>query len=216
MMGKAHNVLTVASAISLLAATAARADVYIALQEAGVNGGALTQVATGDDFASWSGQYGAWFNVHNINITNLADKLASTALDLLGTAPRTLFVYVSSTDQTGLAPLLSGLTSNILPVGGSVTLSTFVDAGNGIYATTTALASHTFDAIGAVTELAVAALSEPYSVTGVYEIHSPGHNLASFADTIKVSAVPEPSTLGLLGGGLVWLGLFFRRSPKHA
>lgn len=199
----------------MLAASAAQADVYIALQETGVNGGARTTVASGADFTSWSGAYGPVFNIHNISVTDFGAKLASTSLDILGTAAATLRVFVTATNQVGLSPLLSSLTSNLIPAGGSVTLSTFVDAGNGVFATTTPLASHAFAAIGTDVSLGGTALAEPYSVTGLYELHSPGGGLDPFLDTIRVSAnpvtVPEPSRVGMLGMLLAGAGILLGR-----
>lgn len=198
---------------TVLLAGTAHATAYIGLQEDGVNGGALTQVASGADFASWSGQFGQWFNIHNISVTDLGAKLVSTALDILGTAPRDLTIYVTSTDQIGLGPLLSSLTSNQLPAGGAVRLSTFVDAANGIFTMATQIGDHLFNAIGTDVDLAPGALAEPYSVTGVYRIHSAGGNLDAFLDTIKVDAapVPEPASLGLLGAALFVFGMMRRR-----
>jgi hypothetical protein len=205
--------LTIAAfATGITIGVASRADVYIGMQQAGVNGGALTQVATGTHSASFVGPYSQVFNSHNISVTDVGDQLVSASFDLLGTAPATLYVYVTSTHQGGGSAFLSTLTSTTLPPGGLVRLSTYIDDADGVFTTPTPLSAFVANAPGSLVDDAAATCHDPCSVTGVYEVHSPGHNLLSFTDSIRVGAtrIPEPSTLMLLAGFAGLTAMFFR------
>jgi hypothetical protein len=203
-------------ALAALASGLAHANVYIGLREAGVNGGALTQVASGADFASWSGAYGSPFDIQSISITNLTDELASTALDILGTRPATLNVFVTSTDQMGNSPWLSAFAVNSLSLGWTITESTFIDFANGIFTTAVPLASEVFNAIGTATSVDSADGPKPHSVTAVYTINDP-RGFGSTLGTIRVSAapVPEPSSILLLLGSIGWLSFIGMRGRKN-
>lgn len=92
----------------LLATNSSRADLEIALQEAGVNGGAITVVATGADFsaASFTGAYGDFsvkvFGGSSDNGATLSDLLQSTTsvTNTNATSAATLHLYVSQTNYT--------------------------------------------------------------------------------------------------------------------
>lgn len=210
--------LTLTSALALLLGiSAAQASVLIGLQQAGVNGGAITTQITDGDFASWAGSYGT-FNINAITgavppaTVNILD---STALNISGQTPGELKVYVTSTNQSGgqFLSFLSSLTENILPTGWKATLATYVDTTNTPYGLTTNLASHEFNAIG--TNVSTLGLDLPalYSITAVYDLVSTG--LGTSLATIHVSAsnIPEPSSILLLLGALGWGYLAYRNKP---
>lgn len=129
-----------------------------------------------------------------------------------------LQVYVTEgglTSPTGVNTFLSGLTSNLL-LGNitSVTESTFVDTGNGLFTTTcgtcSLLSTQTFTGIGSVTiGAATPSLSAPYSETELFNIVASG--VGTVQDTITISNAPEPGTLTLFGSGLIGLAGLLRR-----
>lgn len=187
----------------------ANADVYIGLQEASVNGGALTTVATGPDLATFAGAYGTWFNLQAIVGTDIGAKNATTSLNVLGTAARDLIIDVTTTNQTGADPLVSSFTTNALDAPNTIQLSSYVDPGNGIYAKTQQIGDHLFDTIGTDIDPGPVAPDGLYSVTIEYAIHWLGHSLDALESTTDVRAapspVPEPGEFGLalLGMGLL-------------
>jgi len=125
-----------------------------------------------------------------------------------------LQIYVtegSLSSPTGINTFLSGLTSNLLLGGiGSVTESTYIDTGNGLFTTTSLLSSQTFTGIGSVTLGATTpSLAAPYSETEVFDIQATG--VGTVQDTITISNAPEPGTLTLFGSGLIGLAGLLRR-----
>jgi len=143
----------------------------------------------------------------------LPDILGTTSLDISSSAGGTLRVYVTSQNNTDVGNTwISSLTSNSLPGGWSVTEQTFIDPGNGLFTTTTQLASNLFNAIGTSVSAAIAASGNNYSVTHLYTIVATGAGTA--LSTINL-ATPIPGALPLFATGL--LGLWaLRRKRKTA
>jgi hypothetical protein len=125
-----------------------------------------------------------------------------------------LQVYITEaglSSPTGVNTFVSGLTSNFI-LGGitSVTESTYVDTGNGLFALTSLLSSATFTGIGHQSlSAATPSLASPYSETEVFDIAATG--VGTVQDTITISNAPEPGTLTLFGSGLIGLAGLLRR-----
>jgi len=196
---------------AVLLTSVARADtVSIGLQEAGFNGGSIVSVASGSGSASFSGSYGTF-------VLNLVDglgtpplpepQLDSSSIDVSSSASGTLTVYVTESgvsSVTGVNNFLSGFTMNILTSGWTVTESTYVDLGNGVFAITSPLGSQVFTGIGSASSInATPSLGSPFSETEVFTISANGTGQSNA--TITMQRVPEPATLSLLGMGLLSL-----------
>jgi hypothetical protein len=129
-----------------------------------------------------------------------------------------LYIYITEQNLSsplGVGSFLSSFTANAF-TGNimSVDEYTFVSAANALW-TGTALASHTFTAIGSATSLNFSpSLSSPFSETVVYHIHTNGAGSAN--DTINISdPIPEPISLSIFGMGLATLGMVSRRKAKQ-
>ena len=204
-------------AASVLAFSApANASVYIGLQEAGVNGGAITNEGNGATTFSFGGTYGT-FNVNNISGTALPlpSILDSSALDAVASGAGTLNVFVTETGLTapiGTPFFNSGFTLNELTAGWTVTEKTFLDSGNGTF-TGAALGSAVFTALGAQVQFDSAATGAgPYSITEEYTIAATG--AGSSNATINVSAVPEPATWAMFLVGFGGIGFMMRNGRR--
>src|SRR5262245_60744502 len=166
----------------LWASTAGAVTVTIGLQQAGVNSGNITDVATGvDQIVAFNSTYGNFI----VNISgqgsppnipaNVGSSTANTLTQntIIG-AGATLNVFVGIqgiASPTGLLNFLSTFTeNNILPTGWHVTESTFLDPANGKY-TGGQLATHDFTGIDTNLQNTLAATGAgPYSVTLKYTV----------------------------------------------
>ena len=215
-----RNVLTTTAVLvaGLSFATQSNAEIFIGLQETGVNGGVLKTMATDTvitGFANFAGKYG----VYTINAITAStppasvDPLDSTAMNISSATPGELKVFVSATDVplSGAPQFLSSLTSNTLPTGWTAHLSTYWDAGNTAYATTSQIGDQLFKGIGGDIDLAIVSHSGLISVTGIYDLTSNGSGTALSTLHVETIKIPEPSSLFLLGASLTMMGMFAHR-----
>lgn len=210
-------VAAAAAAIVSFAAPAS-ATIYIGLQQAGVNSGLITQVATGATIAAAFGSYGDF----EANVTSGAEGIFPTIMGSTSHVQNnrgdggTLDVYVTRTGVTGPVPLafFSAFTSNVLTTGWTLTERTYYNVDPTelvLFDTTNPLSGFTFTppALGTFSHLAgTGAEAGTYSVTQRYTIvaNSTGESLAS----ISMAAVPEPGTWGLMIMGFGGAGALLR------
>jgi hypothetical protein len=199
-------------AASLVWVSAANAvTVSIGLQETGFNGGAKVTVASAiNDTAVFAGGYGT-FSSNTITANGNpplpvpSDLLGSTAFNISTTTAGTLNVFVTAqniSSPIGAISFISSFTQNILSGAiSSVTESTYLDTGNGLFETTTLLSSHTFTGIDTIVLSSLTqGIAGPYSLTQKYTIVATGSG--SVLSTIDIAATPLPGTLPLIAGGL--------------
>jgi len=204
----------------------ARAEFRLSLQEAGVNGGAITQVATGGDFTplQFSGTYGdfsvTFFGATSTNGASLSDIMSSTTTIVnLNGSSRTLTMYVSQTNFTlPTGPKLnveSGQSGTL--TSGTVVLANqfqaYADAGNSINgiggftngAQTATQTGSTFDT-GSANGLFTRG-SGSYSLTTVSTLNLSGGAILNLSNHENVTPVPVPAGVVLAISGLPFLGI---------
>jgi hypothetical protein len=228
-----RNFLRLATAVLVAAAVSqaspARATFQLALQEAGVNGGAITVVQSGTDFQaggiSFSGVYGD-FTVSVLGGTSTNGALLSTLLSSTtnvtnndGAAAHTLHLYVTQTNYT----LPAGTNLNVESgLGGSTTTGTvafpgifqgYADKNNNAFGLAdftngpqTAVPTGTTFDTGSATGL-FPRLGTPYSLTSVANLTLGAGAIVNYSDHIKVTAVPAPAAVVLALTGLPFLGI---------
>jgi len=233
-MTRIRNFLPLAVAALIGAAilgapTQANAAFQLALQEAGINGGAITVVSSGSDFQAggitFSGVYGD-FTVSILGGTSNNGALQSNILSSTTSvtnndgAGKTLNLFVTQTNYTlptgtSLA-VESGLGGSLIGIS-TVTLAgifqAYADKNNNALgltdftngtqtATQSGTTYDTGSAVGAFTRLAT-----PYSLTSVARLTISAGGTVNYSDHVNVTATPEPATVVLALTGLPVLGI---------
>ncbi len=202
-----------------VASLAHASSISIGIQQAGVNGGAVSTVAT-DSLVSGSAQYaGVYGNFVFNSITatgapiRAQGNLSTTSVQVSNASSAAGTVNVFITEQGLTAPIgstsfLSAFTSNLFT--GSSTLvaeSTFFSNTNQLFGGSQ-LASTAFTGQGTGSATSIATLVSGYSETVEYAI-TMNTGAGTVNDTIDLTATgltsvtPEPSSLMLLGTGLM-------------
>ena len=226
--------VAVLAGAAILGVPASWADFKIFLQEAGVNGSAITEVASGADFSSinFTGPYGDFtvkvFSGASDNGATLSDLLSSTtSVTNNSSASKTLKLYVSETNYS--LPAGSQLTVES-GLGGSVNKGTtigltgifqaFADKNNNLLGMadftngpqTASQTGTTFDtgsATGSFTRNATL-----YSLTTVVTLTTSGKGVVNYSDHENVTPTPAPSGWVLAASCVPALGLFWLRRRK--
>jgi hypothetical protein len=243
-----RNFLSLATALLVavfaLQASPAKADFQLYLQEAGVNGGAITSVASGADFTSisFSGTYGDFkvkvFGGSSDNGTDLSDLFQSTTtVQNLSGSTKTLHLYVVQTNYTLPSSPVLAIESSL---GGSVTTGTlgmtgifqaYADPNNANPISNTGvftppsytngpqngiLNGGSYDTGSASGSFTQG--SGGYSLTGVVTFDLSGGGKANFGDQINVTPTPAPAgvLLALSAFPCLGIGAWLRRRRNLA
>jgi hypothetical protein len=216
------RVLLAALALCLATATSSQATLVLRLFDGsttvditdnGVGDGnaAPGQILFTDDLGVWTvnvatGTGSAAIGAGNLVLTSIDITSSPTggSLDVLLT-------------ETGLSPeynkwdvAFNGVLAG--PAGSTVTGTGWVDDADVAFSLGTQIGNDLgpfLGAFGPVSTLGVVSVSDPYSLTGKIAISATGPS--TFSGTLQLTAVPEPTTLLLLGFGLPAVGLWARK-----
>jgi MYXO-CTERM domain-containing protein len=238
-MNKACLIAPVLALLALfLAATPSRATLEIALQETGVNKGAIHVVKSGKDFTdvSFTGTYGD-FTIKNLggvsdNGGTLSDLLsAATSVTNNSGTTKTLTIWITQTDYTLPSSTKLIVDSSLAGTVSKGTLGlkniyqTYADKNNNAFGTsgfTDGLQSatkkgSTYDT-GSPTGIFKPTAKHPYSLTSQITFTLSGKATANFSSQINVTGTPAPGGLVLAASAVAALALtrLRRRKPGFA
>jgi hypothetical protein len=208
-------------ALLVLPSGACANTITIGLQEASVNGGAVTTVGSGNGTVSLVGITYGDFIFNNLSGTGTPilapPTLSTTSINVSSSTGAVLNVFITETGltfPTGVNSFISAFTANLSGAVTSVVETTFIDTSNNLFGGTQ-LASATFTGTGNTSSTDNTPNLGTYSETVEYTITTTGSG--SVNDTIDISlgpggsSVPEPSALLLSGFGIGGLLLFAKR-----
>ncbi|HVP99346.1 MAG TPA: PEP-CTERM sorting domain-containing protein [Roseiarcus sp.] len=220
-MRKMVSVAAIAAALALPAVGAQSQTLEIGYGSAG----SITQIASssppflqvvGPDFYAQAFDFFAG--------TDLGSSTATIAY--LGNGTETIWITetglnIGPTPQNLL--FTTGLTQNNVPVGASITETTYFDAANTPFGTGTVLATDTFTSAGYQTSSMAITAYHPYSLTEEYTITVPPGAPPVILSSISlqttaqgaISVVPEASTWGMMLLGFGGLGFVGYRSSRR-
>jgi hypothetical protein len=207
----------------MVAATApaqADAQLFVGLQEAGFNGGAIAIPGNFNPATNGYGTFGVSDNSGHCCYPGSGDRpifnqLLGTTIDVANT-PGTLVVWMTTTGHMAFPSLdfESSFTQNLLPAGWTVQVDTFFDPADGIFTTTIPLASHLFTASDRTFHKTVRGVDTShglYSVTERFTINAITGGGAGTITTADIEAIhPSVSVPGPIAGaglpGLILAG----------
>jgi hypothetical protein len=226
------TMMSAALMIVLLTQGEAKALLVLYAQQSGVNGGAITTIASGADFTndSFTGQYG--------DFTLILDGAASTNSAALSSLLGATVSLRNTTDSTATINLYASQTNYSLPLGSSLnvesglsgTVNTGTLTGTGVF---TAFADTNNQLLGSSFSNGPQAVSftgstfDTGSATGVFDRLNPLYSLTtqitatvsgggegnfSWHENVSAAtAVPEPPTLAMAITGMLTVGAYLRR-----
>jgi len=216
-------------AASIMFPRQADAALVLYAQEAGVNGGNPTLIASGADFtnASFTGTYGDFtlqiLGTASHNTATLSSLLTSAvSLQNNSTGFQTLTLYASQTNfDLPAGPQLnveSGLggSVNTGTLTGSGVFQAYLDSNNTLLGTgdfTNGPQNVTFTGSTFSTGSATGTFDRDnlnYSITAVIVANVSGGGEGNFASHINVTAVPEPGTLAMAFMAVPLMGVGYR------
>lgn len=214
------NKFSLVVALSGLALSAPlSATITVGFQQDGVNGGAITTVATdsGTGSLAYNGGYGSFFTAVSAFGAPMLPQptLQTNGISVSSTNAGTLTIYVTQQDLTAASPYFtSSFTSNSFTGSAqSVGESTYISSANELFGGAL-LASASFNGIGTVVSTnTIGPLSGLFSETTRYVI-TVGDGSASVNNTINLTAaapVPEPASWAMMICGFGAIGAVMRR-----
>jgi hypothetical protein len=209
------SAVAVAAAALVSFSAPANAAIYIGLQQAGVNGGAITQVATGANGASYMASYGNFQMTLTTGLQGvLPVLLESTAVAQTSSASGgTLDVYVTRDGITDFASSMgfrSAFSTTALTPGWTLTSRTYYNSNNSIFGTSNLIS--TLNGVPGAgfseSQYTPALVAGPYSVTERYTIVASSAGQSNSG--ISIAVVPEPGTWALMIMGFGGAGAMLR------
>jgi hypothetical protein len=213
------RVLTKITAVAVAAAALvsfsapANAAIYIGLQQAGVNGGAITQVATGATGASYMADYGTFTMTLTTGLQGVLPVLLESTAVAQAASGGTLDVYITRdfiNDFANPMGFRSSFSTTALTSGWTLTSRTYWNADNSKFGTSNLIS--TFNGVPSAgfseSQYTPSLVAGPYSVTERYTIVASSAGQSNSG--ISIAVVPEPGTWALMIMGFGGAGAMLR------